>query len=580
MLGKMTLYTLCVTLLILMPLTSLAAAAATATVAEADALYDRAMAAMEKMNDDSSKSVEAAVILYEAKGMYAELESWPRVREMNSYIFFCKKKMNIDELDAYIAQLGRGKAEEVRKTFENIEKETTQALTVEDAQLGFDEALAFADSNPDEHLKIHMRFLEISERAIETNSEIAIKASRRSSESLQAWVSNQKPAGPVSPFNKPKRQINLMGEEVGFPVPDKKELKKLVKTVNGKYRAQIASPTVGFFAKELLKIGKESLDQPQFAYTCVYRAAQLAADKKIGNIALVMECLDYLEEKFAVLDIAGLRKDIISGGRSTVGKAALKLFEDPNDAKSNAIVGLTYCVVGDNWDDGIPLLQRGDNDELKRIAAMESAKPQEANEQKQLADAWFELTGDKKLKMFKIKIIKRSAHWYGKSLAKLKGISKDQADKRLLMAASVLPVEGLEFYAPVKINDGTILTGKAWDDCRAHMATARADKGQVFTGVILLPGQKIRVLPNVGHRWTIGGHEGNYRGSGWYRTGDTFTLDGESKRVAIGTLLVQVGDGPFMRCTKTITGSGKVYVSPFRGSGSGTIDCKIVALPK
>ena len=179
-----------------------------------------------------------------------------------------------------------------------------------------------------------------------------------------------------------------------------------------------------------------------------------------------------------------------------------------------------------------------------------------------------------------LKIIKRSAHWYGKSLAKLKGISKDQADKRLLMAASVLPVEGLEFYAPVKINDGTILTGKAWDDCRAHMATARADKGQVFTGVILLPGQKIRVLPNVGHRWTIGGHEGNYRGSGWYRTGDTFTLDGESKRVAIGTLLVQVGDGPFMRCTKTITGSGKVYVSPFRGSGSGTIDCKIVALPK
>ena len=78
-----------VALIALIVLVCLPQVALAATVAEADAFYDQAMTAMEKMNDDSSKSVEAAVLLCKAKGIYAELESWPQVREVNSYIFFC-----------------------------------------------------------------------------------------------------------------------------------------------------------------------------------------------------------------------------------------------------------------------------------------------------------------------------------------------------------------------------------------------------------------------------------------------------------------------------------------------------------
>ncbi|NRA36563.1 MAG: hypothetical protein HRU15_00340 [Planctomycetes bacterium] len=569
-----------VALIALIVLVCLPQVALAATVAEADAFYDQAMTAMEKMNDDSSKSVEAAVLLYKAKGIYAELESWPQVREVNSYIFFCKKKMNIDELDAYIAQLGRTQGDEVRKTFKLIEVETSQGLSTEDSALSYQEAEQFASDSPDEYLKIHMRFLEISERAIESNSALAIKASRKSSDALQQWVQSQKQIGPASPFNKPKRTINLLGENAGFAVPGKKEIKTIKRGVQNKYKQQLSGSFIAQFSTELYKTGKESLDQPAYAYVCVMQAAELALDKNVNNISLAMDCLSFIEENFAVTDIGKMRMDVMKTSRSAAGKAAVKLFADPDDEKSNTLVGLSYCLIGGNWEDGSIMLQKGDDDDLKRIAAMEVTKPSKASEQKQLADAWYELVGNKKFKSNKLAMLQRSVHWYATAVPQLMGISKDQADKRMLKAALILPIRGLEGYASMKLADGAVLSEKKWDACRAKRGAALANKVN-YTGVDLLPGQKIRIMPHVSQQWNVSmGRSVGYKGGNSWYTGDPHK---------IGEFVIRVGEAGTLRdSTKTIEGRGRVYVicngstrsSRFGSSNTGSIDYKIIAVPR
>ncbi len=546
-----------------------------ANIDDADSLVDEAFTAIEQTDNDTTNCVKAAVLLLKSLPTYVALEKEEQLHAVRSYVFYCSKKINDTNIEQYCSKLSNSEQKESRTLLAALKDMCNTAMTSEEAERAFQFADDFASNNSDAYLKIHMRYLEISERAIETNAAVAIKANRSSSEALQEWVKTHKPKGPVSPFSKPKRVKDLFGADTGFPVPDKSAFKKISRDIEGKYVAGFKGAQPHIFCKELFKIAKESIDLPEYAYVTTVLAAELACSKKVENLSLVMDCLDFLENKFAIADIDELRDDILTSGRSDSGKAALTLLENPDDEKANTTAGISYCLVGNNWKDGLVLLQKCDNDDLKRIASMEAQNPSKANEQKQLGDAWFDLSSESKLKKYREYIVKRSAHWYGKALGDLKGISRDQVEKRLLIAGRGLAVEGLESYPPAKIKTHAIPKDADWASIRGFVFPVQANKAENVTGVFLLPGQRIRVLPNVSQRMTVKGHDGGYKGSGWYTTGDP-------TKSSFGEIKVKVGDGPLKKLTETIEGYGKVYLIVYQGGigpCAGSIDCKLVRVP-
>ncbi len=551
-----------------------------ATMEEADALYDQAMEAMQAMNEESAKSVEAAVHLHHANAIYKEHEKWDKVREVNSYIFYCKKKMNVNELDEYVAKLDRDQAEGVRRTFKLLESEVASAMTEEDSTLSFREAESFAASQPTEHLKIHMRFLEISERAIDSNPNLAIQASRKSSEALQQWVASIKTVKKTaSPFTKPQRKKSLFGGDAGFPIPDRKTEKAVLSRLQKQFNSSLKKTTSNRLPKDLLKLARESLDQPEYAYVCAMQAADLAMSKEVNDVSLMMTCFTFLEKHFGSADLDGIRKDLITSQRTGLSKAVLTLFENQEDPEANKEVGLSYCFIGNNWKEGLQLLLNSKDPELGRIIAMEQAKPMKGNEQKQLADAWFELSENRDYKDYAAEILGHACKWYTKAKAKVAGISKDQIETRLLAAASKLPVQGLE-GVPAAKGKSSILNKSTWSKLAAPIVEIDAGKGKQFSGVTLMKGQAIRVFPNTFDTWTVGaGGNASYQGLNNY----FMSSSGSNGAQKYGSLQVQVGDGPITSPDKPIIGEGKVYIFCYRGgffssSGSGSIRCKLARI--
>ncbi len=543
------------------------------TQVDADALYAQAMQAMEAMNEDSAKSVEAAVLLYDAKQAYTQAKNWQRVREVQSYIFYCKKKMNINELDNYVAALGRDKGQRARQVFADIDQELSADMSDDDAALSFKDAEAFAAKNPQEFLKIHMWYLEISERAIKTNAELAIQASRKSSEALQEWVASRAPKEAASPFTKVKRGVTLFGQDAGFPLPNKKQQKEAESILSKQFGSELKRPQSNALSKQLLKMAKDSLDQPGYAYVCARKAAESALAKGVNDVSLMMQSVNFIAKHFGTEDIDALRISLAKSARSSVSKAVLTLLEDQSDVEANKIVGFSYCFIGNNWKQGLPMLEKGADPSLQKAIAMQKADPRKGIEQKQLADAWFEIASDRAYKDYETPILAHACKWYSKAKQQLRGISKEQVEARIQSVAGKLPVEGLAGVAALKVKT-SIVKKSDWLRLRAPVVTVHSTGGKRFSGITLMQGQAIRVFPDIEGRWHLyEQRHSDYRGV-------SIADPSVSKEHQYGSIQVQVGDGPMISPEDVIIGEGKVYIFCFRAhystmSGGGTIDVKV-----
>ena len=72
-------------------------------------------------------------------------------------------------------------------------------------------------------------------------------------------------------------------------------------------------------------------------------------------------------------------------------KAQETLDKTPADAEANLTVGRWLCFYKGDWTTGLPLLAKGSDEKLKALAEQEIKAPTEADQQVQLADAWWDL---------------------------------------------------------------------------------------------------------------------------------------------------------------------------------------------
>ncbi len=132
----------------------------TVTAAESAAdLEAKGVAALKKSQTESDQIVQAALNFGKASALYDKAGKADKLTEMNSFLFWCKKKMSAEQFEL-LQKNKDAAAPAIAKRMEDLEAEVPPA---EEAKAFFDRADAYAKAHPAEHLLIAVRFFEVAE---------------------------------------------------------------------------------------------------------------------------------------------------------------------------------------------------------------------------------------------------------------------------------------------------------------------------------------------------------------------------------------------------------------------------------
>jgi len=194
--------------------------AASCYAGEADDIREKGIAALKDSQTNPRVIVEAARAFVKAAELYAASGDDEKSVEMNSFLYWCKKKMTMNDIDAFV----KGGETGVSAKLNAIEKLAPKA---DDAQKYLDRAEQFAAKNPSEHLLIAIRFYEVADRF--KGSDASMRAQDRSlKEQLQDISSAAKSTLPPPAIRGPDTAPATVGSR---PVPSADEIKQSEKLI-------------------------------------------------------------------------------------------------------------------------------------------------------------------------------------------------------------------------------------------------------------------------------------------------------------------------------------------------------------
>ena len=117
-----------------------------------------------------------------------------------------------------------------------------------------------------------------------------------------------------------------------------------------------------------------------------------------------------------------------SQGEFEAAKAALA--DHPDDAQANLTAGRYQCFVLDNWPVGLPMLAKGSDEALKKLAVQDQAGAAGPESQVALADAWAKIALDASA-VEREHVRSRAMAWYRLAQPTLRGLQKEKADRYL-----------------------------------------------------------------------------------------------------------------------------------------------------
>lgn len=556
---------LLLTLLLALPL-------AAAELADAAALERQGEAALVAANADRTRCVDAALLFGQARAIYHQAEQWDKVRELNAYIYWCKKRMNIDDLDRYLAGGGaaRVSAEDARGLMSEAEAIVDQTVTRGEAREYLALAERFAAANPDKPFLVHVRFLEVAERFERVDTPTAIEAMRASSDALERFAGTLEAAKPraVPPDVFQSAQRPEPGE---LPVPQRLELTTAINDVRERYPERFAfeAPSDKVATMHwLLEQARQSTDQSVACYALVDLAAELAVDRDVQDPMFVIRCADFVDATFAGVDPIGLKRSWLDRARGhAAAKAIATLLEDPDDRQAKAVAGTFLCFEADDWAGGLPLLAETGNEDLRRAADMERAGPSGPAQKRELAAAWLAVA--KRNREHREAMRRRALRWYREALGGLSGLSREEVAAEIAALEAELPLLWHEI-------DWKNLDAAAWDRIAGDVIVCRAKHKVTNTGYRLAHGRVVRLVPHPDDRWAFDvdgkkiestgyGVEGGGKGTGSMRA--SFEIKNGAKTFGLGK----------------ITGPGQIYLRPVFPSGVragyGAVRLKVVDHP-
>lgn len=153
-----------------------------------------------------------------------------------------------------------------------------------------------------------------------------------------------------------------------------------------------------------------------------------------GRLATLAEAAATKTRKIVLITEAQEKqKEIAWAAKEFAGaKSALELLTTkPDDADAKAAAGRFKCLVKNDWEHGLPLLIDCSDATFKLLAEKDQAAASaDAKVQAAIGDQWWDL-GDKYLQHARLSCRSRAVYWYRKSVAKLSGLPKTIAQKRI-----------------------------------------------------------------------------------------------------------------------------------------------------
>jgi len=184
-------------------------------------------------------------------------------------------------------------------------------------------------------------------------------------------------------------------------------------------------------------------------------------------------------------------------------KAQETMEKTPADPEANLTVGRWLCFYKGDWTPGLPMLARGSDEKLKALAEQESKSPTDADQQVQIADAWWDLA-QKEAGITRDTLRLHAGNIYQGAMPSLgSALKKAAIEKRLAEIANLKPI--VAAAAAGSSTDVSQPTGAVkfplnqWVDVLRLVDTSR----MVVAGNWSRHGQEITVEPGEGSRIAI-----------------------------------------------------------------------------
>jgi len=112
-----------------------------------------------------------------------------------------------------------------------------------------------------------------------------------------------------------------------------------------------------------------------------------------------------------------------------------KLKTAPDDPHANLAVGSYLCFNKGEWEKGLPMLAKGSDDRIKRVAAMEIARPQSSDETVSVADGWWDIAANQP-QASRGAILSHAASLYATVVDGATGLKRALIERRIAEAAA------------------------------------------------------------------------------------------------------------------------------------------------
>ncbi|MBN1257570.1 MAG: hypothetical protein JXA52_07680 [Planctomycetes bacterium] len=115
------------------------------------------------------------------------------------------------------------------------------------------------------------------------------------------------------------------------------------------------------------------------------------------------------------------------------------LVDKPDDPEANYIVGKFSCFIKGKWDEGLPLLAKGNNETLQQLAEQELSETLTSSERVEIAEAWFKLAEIQRKRRAKLQLTKQALRHYRAAVNELQGLEQTRVEKRIAECLENLP---------------------------------------------------------------------------------------------------------------------------------------------
>lgn len=179
-------------------------------------------------------------------------------------------------------------------------------------------------------------------------------------------------------------------------------------------------------AKAWLQIVEEAIAASQFDAAAA-AAVKADASAKATNDPMMISKVQAISK-----DAAFLQKE------SNALKAVRKTLEEkPDDPAANFAMGRFLCIAVGDWDQGLPMLAKGSDADLKALATRDLAQPAGVADQIGVGDGWWSLSEKEANATLKRRLKTRAMTWYKIALPAADGLVKAKLEVRLRESGAI-----------------------------------------------------------------------------------------------------------------------------------------------